>query len=147
MRTGTKISNFFMGIFYGIIFALGSILLIGVILGIYNAYQNKDVVGHQISIENQKISRGDNLKLFYDISNMFDLEIKDLKFTYYIKDKMQPQILVKTLKAKSGFRDVIQLPTSNLEKGDYSILTKIEYFDPLKNETKTSELSLNFQVY
>lgn len=121
---------------------LGIFLLIFIV---YYIYQNSEA-SYSISLQNNQIPRGQDIVLFYKVSNSFKEDISDVKINYWIIDNTgQLSNYIGNISKGGTSQGNIKIQTNGLYSGKYTVATNLTYMQ--NNILQSGYLTLGFEVF
>lgn len=145
-----KKNELLKGVILGILLATIIISILFSIVLIYNEYsfKNENILSYAIALDGSKIIKGEDLILFYDITNWYGVDVENVIFQYKIRDvSSMNSKTIKLIKSEKTYLDTVSFSTDNLEKGTYTVFTRVTYVDPLTNNMGYQDLTLGFEIY
>ena len=122
------------------------ILLILIFAYVFIQSQKRVIFG--IQLQDQKIIEGANTVLFYTITNSLNNEIEEVNVTYQLvevknSERIKDIGVIDVKRAETGAFNVI---SKYLDPGNYVVRVDLSYYDSKKIKTKSSTLTLRFEV-
>lgn len=126
-------------------FVLIEIIIIMAIISIVQYVAFYDV-NYSISLKEKKVEMGENVTVFYKVTNGLNEPVNNVTLTFWLNKEMLHWVSLDS-KFDSGLtkQGSVKIPTKELDSGEYRIYAYLNYTH--NNEAQQKELSLIFEIF
>jgi len=117
-------------------------------------YSIKNTVNYNIRLSSTDVIIGDDVIIFHEITNKYDINVSNILFNYNLKDNYGKSIesfknkqINYTLEPGEELLSSVKISTKGLVPGTYIAYTNISWTDPITNETEGYDLTLSFDLF
>lgn len=144
MEKMNKKGQWQIGVSSGALIAILILLFVFIVLPSF-----QQTVSYKIQLEKTQVLENENVRLFYTVMNELPQDIEDVEFTYELvgESNSRKEIQLNTLDGGEEYRDSILIFTNNLDKGKYTILTTLTYFDTKELKKESLSLTLGLEIF